>query len=176
MKILIGTKNKGKVGATQKAFSRFFENVEVEGIAVESEVPEQPINDEALQGAKNRVKNLKKYAKENDLNIDFYVAMESGITDKFGCWLNVTTAYVEDKNGDNAVGLGPAYQIPDRYIDEVKEKELSYVLAKVLKTEEQKTPQGGIVHLTKGNVTRIDLAEYAFIMALTHFVNGDVWK
>ena len=113
---------------------------------------------------------------ENDLNMDFYVAMESGITDKFGCWLNVTTAYVEDKNGDNAVGLGPAYQIPDRYIDEVKEKELSYVLAKVLKTEEQKTPQGGIVHLTKGNVTRIDLAEYAFIMALTHFVNGDVWK
>lgn len=176
MKILIGTKNKGKVEATQKAFSRFFENVKVEGIAVESEVPEQPINDEALQGAKNRVKNLKKYAKENDLNIDFYVAMESGITDKFGCWLNVTTAYVEDKNGDNAVGLGPAYQIPDRYIDEVKEKELSYVLAKVLKTEEQKTPQGGIVHLTKGNVTRIDLAEYAFIMALTHFVNGDVWK
>ena len=176
MKILIGTKNKGKVEAAQKAFSRFFENVEVEGIAVESEVPGQPINDEALQGAKNRVKNLKKYAKENDLNIDFYVAMESGITDKFGCWLNVTTAYVEDKNGDNAVGLGPAYQIPDRYIDEVKEKELSYVLAKVLKTEEQKTPQGGIVHLTKGNVTRIDLAEYAFIMALTHFVNGDVWK
>ena len=27
MKILIGTKNKGKVEATQKAFSRFFENV-----------------------------------------------------------------------------------------------------------------------------------------------------
>ena len=66
MKILIGTKNKGKVEAAQKAFSRFFENVEVEGIAVESEVPGQPINDEALQGAKNRVKNLKRYAKEND--------------------------------------------------------------------------------------------------------------
>lgn len=114
MKILIGTKNKGKVEAAKKAFSRFYENVEVEGIAVESEVPEQPVNDEALQGAKNRVKNLKKYAKENKLDIDFYVAMESGITDKFGYWLNITTAYIEDKNGDSSVGLGPAYQIPDR--------------------------------------------------------------
>ncbi len=176
MKILIGTKNKGKVEAAKKAFSRFFDDVEVQGIAVESEVPEQPVNDEALQGAKNRVKNLKKYAKENNLDIDFYVAMESGITDKFGYWLNITTSYIEDKNGDSSVGLGPAYQIPDRYIDEVKEKELSYVLSKIFKTEEQKTPQGGIVYLTKGNVTRIDLAEYAFIMALTHFINGDVWK
>ena len=176
MKILMGTKNPGKIEGAKQAFEKYFDNVEIEGISVSSEVGDQPINEEIFQGAKNRVKNLKKYAKENDLNIDFYVAMESGITDKFGCCLNVTTAYVEDKNGDNAVGLGPAYQIPDRYIDEVKEKELSYVLAKVLKTEEQKTPQGGIVHLTKGNVTRIDLAEYAFIMALTHFVNGDVWK
>ena len=176
MKILIGTKNKGKVEVAKKAFSRFFDDVEVEGIAVKSEVPEQPVNDEALQGAKNRVKNLKKYAKENKLEIDFYVAIESGITDKFGYWLNITTAYIEDKNGDSSVGLGPAYQIPDRYIDEVKEKELSYVLSKIFKTEEQKTPQGGIVYLTKGNVTRIDLAEYAFIMALTHFVNGDDWK
>ena len=27
-----------------------------------------------------------------------------------------------------------------------------------------------------GQVTRIDLAEQAFIMALTHFINGEIWK
>ena len=125
MKILIGTKNKGKIGGAKRAFEKYFKDVTIEGISVESEVADQPVNDEILQGAKNRVKNLKKYAEENMIEADFFVAMESGITDKFGTWLNLTTVYIENKNEEGAVGFGPAYPIPDRYIDEVKKKELS---------------------------------------------------
>lgn len=60
MKILIGTKNKGKIGGAKRAFEKYFKDVTIEGISVESEVADQPVNDEILQGAKNRVKNLKK--------------------------------------------------------------------------------------------------------------------
>lgn len=176
MNILIGTKNKGKIEGAKKAFERYFEDVTIEGIGVESEVADQPINDEILQGAQNRVKNLKKYAKENNLEADFFVAMESGITDKFGTWLNLTTVYIENKDEEGAVGFGPAYPIPARYIEEIKEKELSYVLARLFENKEIKVPKGGIVQLTHGQVTRIDLAEQAFIMALTHFINGEIWK
>ncbi len=176
MNILIGTKNKGKIEGAKKAFERYFNDVTIEGISVESEVANQPVNDEILQGAKNRVKNLKKYAKENNLKADFFVAMESGITDKFGTWLNLTTVYIENKDEEGSIGFGPAYPIPDRYIDEIKEKELSYVLAKLFETKELKAPQGGIAQLSHGQVTRIDLAEQAFIMALTHFINGEIWK
>lgn len=84
MKILIGTKNKGKIEGAKRAFEKYFKDVTIEGISVESEVADQPVNDEILQGAKNRVKNLKKYAEENMIEADFFVAMESGITDKFG--------------------------------------------------------------------------------------------
>ena len=90
---------------------------------------------------------LKKYAEENMIEADFFVAMESGITDKFGTWLNLTTVYIENKNEEGAVGFGPAYPIPDRYIDEVKKKELSYVLAKLFESKELKAPQGGIFQL-----------------------------
>ena len=100
MKILIGTKNKGKIEGAKRAFEKYFEDVTIEGISVESEVADQPVNDEILQGARNRVKNLKKYAKENKLEADFFVAMESGITDKFGSWLNLTTVYIENKDED----------------------------------------------------------------------------
>ena len=62
MKILIGTKNPGKIEGTKQAFEKYFDNVEIEGIAVDSNVGDQPINEEILQGAKNRVKNLKEYA------------------------------------------------------------------------------------------------------------------
>ena len=64
----------------------------------------------------------------------------------------------------------------DSKINEIKEKELSYVLAKLFETKELKAPQGGISQLSHGQVSRIDLAEQAFIMALTHFINGEIWK
>ena len=89
MKILIGTKNPGKIEGAKQAFEKYFENVEIEGIAVNSEVGDQPFNEEILQGAKNRVENLKKYAKENELEIDFYVASEAGLTNSLGEWIDI---------------------------------------------------------------------------------------
>ena len=40
---------------------KYFENVEIEGVSVSSDVPDQPVNEEIFKGAKNRVKNLKEY-------------------------------------------------------------------------------------------------------------------
>jgi len=39
-----------------------------------------------------------------------------------------------------------------------------------------KNEKGGIAHLTKDVVTRYDLTREAFIMALTEFINGDIWR
>ena len=83
MKILIGTKNPGKIEGAKKAFETYFKDVEVYGIQVDSEVNAQPVNEEIVKGAKNRVKNLKKYAKENKIEADFFVASEGGINNFF---------------------------------------------------------------------------------------------
>ena len=66
MKVLIATKNAGKIQGAKKALEHYYKNVELLGVPVESNVPEQPVNKEIYEGAKNRVKNLKKYAKENN--------------------------------------------------------------------------------------------------------------
>ncbi len=58
MKILMGTKNPGKIQGAKEAFEKYFKNIEIEGIAVNSEVSAQPINEEIITGARNRVKNL----------------------------------------------------------------------------------------------------------------------
>ncbi len=65
MKVLVATKNQGKIEGAKRALENYFDNVEIQGIPVESNVSEQPVNDEIYSGAKNRVKNLKMYAKEN---------------------------------------------------------------------------------------------------------------
>ena len=69
MKILMGTKNPGKIEGARQAFEKYFDSVEIEGISVESEVGNQPVNEEILQGAKNRVKNLKKYTNKRTRRI-----------------------------------------------------------------------------------------------------------
>ena len=66
MKVLIATKNQGKIEGAKRALENYFDNVEIQGISVESNVSEQPVNDEIYNGAKNRVKNLKMYAKEKN--------------------------------------------------------------------------------------------------------------
>ena len=44
MKILIGTKNPGKIHGAKEAFEKYFENVQIEGRPVSSDVNAQPIN------------------------------------------------------------------------------------------------------------------------------------
>ena len=98
MKVLMATKNPGKIEGAKQAFERFFDNVEIEGISVNSDVGDQPINEEILQGAKNRVRNLKIYAENNNIKADFFVSSEAGITDLLGDWIDINCVVVENKD------------------------------------------------------------------------------
>ena len=104
MKILMGTKNQGKIEGVKRAFERYFDNVEIEGIPVDSEVSAQPINKEIIIGARNRVKNVKEYAKKNSIDADYYVASEAGITDLLDDWIDINAVVIENKEGKQSVG------------------------------------------------------------------------
>ena len=148
IKILMGTKNPGKIQGAKEAFEKYFDNVEIEGIAVDSEVGNQPLNEEISLGAKNRVKNLKKYAKENNIIADFYVASEAGITNSLGSWIDINTAIIEDKNGFQSIGVSQGFEIPEKYIDEIKATELGLVMDKIFSGSHLNTGKGGISFLT----------------------------
>lgn len=124
MKILMGTKNPGKIEGAKQAFEKYFKEVEVEGIAVESEVSNQPFDVDILKGAKNRVKNLKKYAKEKGMEVDFFVASEAGITSLLGEWIDFNVAVVENAESFQSVGISQGFPVPEKYIEEIKQSEL----------------------------------------------------
>lgn len=176
MKILMGTKNPGKIEGAKQAFEKYFENVEINGVGVDSDVGNQPVNEEIIQGAKNRVKNLKKYAKQNNLEADFYIASEAGITNLLGEWISFNSAVIEDKNGMQSVGMSQGFEIPEKYINNILETELGKVMDSVFKGNELGKGKGGISYLTKNEISRIDLTRNAFIMALVKHINGDLWK
>ena len=136
MKILMGTKNPGKIQGAREAFEKYFDNVEIEGIAVDSEVGDQPFDEEILQGAKNRVKNLKEYAKKNNIEADFYISSEAGITKLLGGWIDINLAVVENSEGIQSIGTSQGFPIPEKYIEEIKETELGKVMDKIFSGNE----------------------------------------
>jgi len=176
MKILMGTKNPGKIEGARQAFEKYFNNFEIEGIAVDSEVGDQPFNEEIFTGAKNRIKNLRKYAKENNIEVDYYIASEAGITDTLGEWIDINAAVVENSRGFQSVGTSQGFPIPEKYINEIKETELGKVMDKIFNGKELNKGKGGISILTRDEISRIDLTRNAFIMALTSHINGEKWR
>lgn len=176
MKILMGTKNPGKIEGAKKAFLKYFDNVEIEGVKTDSEVGDQPFDKEILQGAKNRVKNLKIYAQENNIKADFYIASEAGITKLLGDWIDINAAVIESSDGLQSIGISQGFEIPEKYIEEIRESELGKVMDKIFSGVDLGKSKGGISYLTKDEVSRIDLTESAFIMALIKHINGELWK
>lgn len=176
MKVLIGTKNPGKIEGARQAFEKYFDDIIIEGIPVKSEVGVQPVNEEILQGAKNRVKNLKKYAKKNNIEVDYFVSSEAGITNLLGEWIDINCVVIESKEGVQSIGTSQGFPIPDKYINEIKATELGKVMDKIFGEKESGKGKGGISFLTKNEISRIDLTRNAFIMALTKHINGDIWK
>lgn len=176
MKILIGTQNPGKVQGAKEAFERYFDDFDIEGIPVSSNVSDEPVNDEIYTGAKNRVENLIKYSKDNNLDADYFLGIESGITNLLGKWIIINIAVIKDKNGYESWGTSPAFPVPDKYVKEIIDSDLGKVMDKIFNQTEIRKGKGGIGFLTHDKISRFDLTRGAFTMALTQFINNDIWK
>ena len=176
MKILIGTKNAGKIQGAKEAFEKYYENIDIIGIPVSSNVGEEPLNDEIYLGAKNRVDNLIKYAEKNNMNSEYFLGIESGITNLLGKWIIINVAVIKDKNGYESWGTSSAFPVPDKYVEEIIKTDLGQVMDKIFKKSDLRSNKGGISFLTHNEINRIDLTRDAFIMALTQFINNDIWN
>ncbi len=175
MKVLIGTKNPGKIKGAKAALENFFEDVEIESISAPSNVSEQPVDGDTYLGAHNRVQNMIKFAKENNIDADMFMAIESGLVNLYGNWFITNFAVICDKSGYESVGTSASFPVPRKHVDNIKNNTLGTVMDELFHEEDLRSSTGGIGLLTKEHITRIDLNTQAFTMALTQFVNGEVW-
>lgn len=176
MRILIGTKNPGKIQGAKEAVKKYFDDFDIEGVSVESEVGEQPVNDEIYLGARNRVNNAIIYANENNIDVDYFLGIESGITNLLGKWMIVQIAVIKDKNGYEGFGTGPAFPIPEKYVNKIIENTFGKFMDNMFNKHDLGKSNGGISFFTHNEITRIDQTREAFIMALTPFINGEIWR
>lgn len=175
MKLLIGTKNPGKIEGAREAFKKYFDDFEIDGISVSSDVSEEPVNNEIYDGARNRVDHLMQYALENHIDAEYFLGVESGITNLLGKWVIISIAVIKDRNGYESWGTSSAFPVPDKYVDEIISTDLGKVMDNIFQENDLRSGKGGISFLTNGVITRVDLIRDAFIMALTQHTN-EIWN
>lgn len=175
MKVLVGSKNPVKIQGAKEALLHYFEQFEIEGIDVSSDVGEEPVNDEIYQGAMNRVNNLMKRAKEKGIETDLFLGIESGITNQLGKWMIISIAVIKDRDGYESWGSSPGFPVPDKLIKEIQTSDLGQVMDQLFEQHDLRSSKGGIWFLTKHVIDRIDLTREAFIMALTQHLNT-IWS
>ena len=175
MKVLIGTKNLGKIEGAKRALEKYFKNFEIEGVKVPSNVPDQPVGIETYQGAVNRVDNLIKYAKENGIKADYFMAVESGMVNELGFWAITNIAVIKNIKNEMGVGSSASFPVPTKYVEPIKKETLGTVMDRLFDESDLRSTTGGIGLLTRDVVTRIDLTQDAFLMAFTPFINT-LWK
>ncbi len=175
MKVLIGTKNPGKIKGAQIALERYFSDVEIQSIKIESNVAEQPVGIETYRGALNRVDNLIKYAREKHLVADYFMAIESGMVNELGFWEIVNVAVIKNAKGEIGQGTSAGFPVPQKYVKAIKKETLGTVMDRIFDENDLRSSTGGIGLLTREVITRIDLTADAFTMALIPLINQN-WK
>ena len=175
MKILIATKNPAKIEGAKQAFEKYYSDVEIEGISAPSNVSEQPVNIEIYEGADNRAKNLCEIAKNNNISADYFVAIESGITNAMGKWTITNVAVIYDKNGYQSWGTSAGFPVPEKYVDEIISTTFGEFMDKLFNENDLRSKKGGINFLTNEVISRIDITRDTFIMALTQYIT-EIWR
>ncbi|MBS3127489.1 inosine/xanthosine triphosphatase [Candidatus Woesearchaeota archaeon] len=176
MKILVGSQNPVKVSATKEAFTKFFGDVEVIGIDVPSQVPDQPINNQTYDGARNRALALWQLAQEQHPDAAYFVGIEGGIEETYATWFSFGTMCIIDRTGRESFGKSPHFTLPQSVVQKLLAgEELGKVMDHHTGQQNVKQKSGTIGILTNGIMDRKELYVHGLVMALVPFINQELY-
>jgi inosine/xanthosine triphosphatase len=169
--VIITSLNPAKISAVEQAFSECFPDQAFEflGVKVNSDVPEQPMNDlETRQGACNRIAN----ARREYPDADYYVGLEAGIEGKFTyAWM-----IIENKMKQRGESRSASLILPPTVLAQLNgNNELGDVMDEVFNTSNIKQKGGAIGLLTQQRLTRGSVYQQALILALIPFLNPELY-
>lgn len=135
--IYVASHNQQKLKAVYDMFVSHSpgKNFSVRGIAVSSDVPEQPIGDETKIGANNRMNNMLKYLNDNKISYDYCVSLENGLSNNdegeyfdFSCCLINNNKITKKSILHHSI----ATKIPKEYYDECVRLEQKTTIGEVI--------------------------------------------
>jgi len=168
MKVAIATGNPIKVQAAERVFADAFpdSDIEMQHVAVDLKLPEQPMRDAIAEGAIQRANAAQQYA-----DAEFGVGIEAGLMQLPGTerWMAIQVCAIVDREGKHSMGLGPGYELPKPILDAVLSGEpLREAFERILDLEDPKR-RGAVFFLSHGRIDRMDLTIQAVRMALISY-------
>jgi non-canonical (house-cleaning) NTP pyrophosphatase len=126
MKIVLASTSAVKLEACRAAFG---DAAEIVTVKAPSGVNEQPMDDETVTGAFNRIAAAKTMAPGADL----YVSIENGIFDEKGHFIDRPVVVVSRGSGDPQVTYGDGVEFPKDSVDEARRRGLDkWTVGKVM--------------------------------------------
>ncbi len=164
--VVAATKNPAKIKAILDGFELIFGqgSCQVEGVDVDSGVPEQPLGSEqTLAGARNRVAN----AKALRPTADFWVAIEAGIDEQSTfSWVSIENPELRGESRSATLPLPAAIM---KHID--AGEALGPAMSAWSGIEKIGRKEGAIGVFTAGALTRSSVYVQAVVLALSPFHN-----
>ncbi|GAB55395.1 hypothetical protein GPUN_1271 [Glaciecola punicea ACAM 611] len=171
--VAVASANPVKINAAKEAFSLVFNrSVELITIDVDSGVSNQPMNfEETHLGANNRVDR----AIESQ-QADYYIAFEGGV-DVFSDGPKTFAVICISNGKDRVFGQSATLPLPMRVYENLQNGiELGCAMDELFNTVNIKQKGGAIGQLTDGLETRMSIYKSATILALSRFVNADLFE
>jgi inosine/xanthosine triphosphatase len=166
--VAVGSTNPVKIGAVRATIGHIAPHVEVQGVAVESGVREQPWgDDETIRGAIARAR-----AAREALDADWGIGIEGGVIDEDGTIVRTCAwAAIVGRDGRPSVGGSLSLELPPRVGALVRSGlELGHAMDSVTGEHNVKQGVGAVGVLTAGLVTRQGAYETLVAYAMVPFL------
>jgi inosine/xanthosine triphosphatase len=164
--VVIASINPVKVNVAKRAFAAVFPSEEFDFVKIKSEsgVPDQPMEDEARQGAQNRLH----YIQKQYPRADFWIGQEGGLCREGDRLFARAWIAVSDKTGFMAESSTARFYLPKKIARDIeKGMELAAATDRFFDSVDSKHGLGAIGHLTDGLVDRTESYLQAAIIALS---------
>ncbi len=158
--IAVGSLNPVKIEAVRNVMERIYGSVRIFAVDSKSGVPEQPFEDETVQGAINRAKGA-----IGDHSMA--VGIEAGVFERYDGLYDVQHCAVIDSDGKITIGMGSGFRYPDKVAELVRNgKTVGEAMKEIYSGKDIGREQGAIGILSKGLLDRRELTEQSVLNAM----------
>jgi inosine/xanthosine triphosphatase len=174
-KVVIASENPVKVEVAKRAFAAVFPDESFEYIAYKSEsnVPEQPMGEETIQGARNRLA----YIKTHIPDADYWISQEGGAYTDYNEMYARAWIVVSDTEGFTAEASTASEHLPNGIAELMHSGiELGHATDMFFNQTNTKHGLGAIGYLTDGLITRMDYYLQPAIIALSELKHKDWYR
>ena len=172
--IAVGSTNPVKIAAVRGVLGALAPRATVQGVAVASNVPDQPFgDDETIRGALARAT-----AARATLGAELGVGIEGGVVEEpDGSMRTCAWAAIIDSHGRSGVGGSLAMPLPLRVAELIREGiELGHAMDRIVGEHDTKRGKGAVGILTAGLVDRQRAYEVLVTYALAPFLTSELYE